>query len=234
MTGSRRGSYNVNIGVPAAIFVIIVLMIGLLFILQRGWESPAMENDQSQEDGWRAARESGADPLTFGESDTPVELVVFSDYQCPFCAHWSRDTLPALVDYVEEGDLRIVWRDVNLSGEASEHGARAVYAAALQDRFLDYHQALVADGRGASDEDLDEQALIERADELGLDVPRFTADMDSTEASQAINQNEAEGQAQGVTDAPAFLFNGEFVSGVQSTDAYITNLEAALEESATA
>ena len=230
MTGSKRDSYDVAVGVPVAFFAIIALVIGISFVMQRGWESPATDNGQSREDAWQTARNSGIDPLVLGESSAVVELVVFSDYQCPFCAHWSRDTLPALVDYVEDGQLRIVWRDVNLSGEASQRGARAVYAAALQDRFFDYHQALVADGRGASGQDLTEAALIELADKLGLDVERFIADMNSPEASQTVSQNEAEAQVQGVTRAPAFLVNGDFISGVEPTNAFITNLEAALEE----
>lgn len=230
MTGGKRDSCNVAVGVPLAFFAVIALVIGISFVMQRGWESPATDSSQSREDAWKTARNSGTDPLVLGESSAPVELVVFSDYQCPFCAHWSRDTLPTLIDYVEDGQLRIVWRDVSLSGEASQQGARAAYAAALQDRFLDYHQALVADGRGTPDDDLNEEALIELADELGLDTQRFTADMNSTEASQTVSQNEAKGQAQGVTRAPSFLFNGDFVSGVQPTDAFITHLEAALEE----
>lgn len=230
MNGSQRRSYDVKVGAPIAIFVAILLLIGITFVLQRGWETPEPNTGQPQEEAWQAERNSGVDPLILGERTAPAELVVFSDYQCPFCAHWSRDTLPALLDYVDEGQLRIVWRDVNLSGEASERGARAVYAAALQGQFLDFHQALMEDGRGASDDALEEQSLIELADELGLDVPRFTADMKSPEAANAMRQNEGEGQTQGVTRTPSFVFNDQFISGVQPTDAFIANLEAELKE----
>ncbi|MGO1435339.1 MAG: DsbA family protein [Canibacter sp.] len=231
MVSNKRRSYDVDLGIPLTIFVIVTLIIGISFVLQRGWEAPPEPNDaESQAEFWDSVRNSGRDPLVFGESNAPVELVVFSDYQCAFCAHWSRETLPELTDYVEDGQLRIIWRDANLSGRASEHGARASYAAALQDRFFEYHQTLVSHGRGASDEDLTDAALTELADGLGLNVQRFTADMNSPEAKLTIRQHEAEAQKYGVTRAPSFLFNGDFISGVQSTKTFITQLDAALEE----
>ena len=54
--------------------------------------------------------------------------------------------------------------------------------------------------------------------------------MNSTEVSSTVSQNEVAGQTQGVTRAPSLLFNGDFISGVPSTGAFITNLEAALSE----
>src|SRR5699024_3442852 len=42
-----------------------------------------------------------SDPMSDGPADAPVRLVVFSDYQCPYCAAWSQDTLPQMLDYVD-------------------------------------------------------------------------------------------------------------------------------------
>lgn len=57
------------------------------------------------------------DPLAVGPVDAPVVMVVFSDYQCPYCAKWSNDTLTVLENYVDAGDLRVEWRDVNIFGK---------------------------------------------------------------------------------------------------------------------
>src|SRR5699024_4674469 len=75
-----------------------------------------------------------SDPMSDGPADAPVKLVVFSDYQCPYCAAWSQDTLPKMLDYVDSGALRIAWRAVNVCGSASAQAATRAYAAALQDR----------------------------------------------------------------------------------------------------
>src|SRR5690554_5877169 len=95
-------------------------------------------------------RRDPADPVSVGPLDAPVALVVFSDYQCPYCAKWSNETLPELQAYIDAGDLRIEWRDVNIFGEASERGARAVYAAGLQGEFEAMHNAMFADGLARS------------------------------------------------------------------------------------
>ncbi len=58
------------------------------------------------------ARRDTADPLALGGPDAPVVLIEYSDFQCPFCGRFARETKPALVrDYVDKGFLRIEWRN---------------------------------------------------------------------------------------------------------------------------
>ncbi len=230
MTDGARRSPGVAVGVPLTIFGIIALVIVGSFLLQRGWETNGGKPTAEQLSAWQAERASDEDPLILGEQGAPVELVVYSDYQCPFCSHWNGETLPELQHYIDDGDLRVVWRDANLSGEASERGARAVYAAALQDEFLAYHDALMANPKGASDVELSEESLIDLADELGLDVERFKIDFASPEVERAVAANEQESRSRGVTRAPSFEFNGDLIYGYQPTDAFIENIDAALHE----
>lgn len=105
MSGSKRDSYNVAVEMPDAFFAIIALVGGIPFVKQRGWEAPAMDKSQSREDAWQTARSSRTGPLALCESSAPVELIVYSDDQCTFCAYWSREKLPALVDRVEDSQL---------------------------------------------------------------------------------------------------------------------------------
>jgi protein-disulfide isomerase len=63
--------------------------------------------DPEQAEVDTSGSEKGDDPLADGPTDAPVTLVVFSDYQRRFCAVWSQDTLPKMLDYVDSGDLRI-------------------------------------------------------------------------------------------------------------------------------
>src|SRR5699024_1153292 len=119
------------------------------------------------------------DPLTAGPVDAPVGLVVFSDYQCPFCAQWNHDTLPVLMERAEAGELRIEWRDVNVFGDASVQASKAAYAAAMQDSYWEYHHALYPEGE--TRDDLSQDALVSLAGDLGLDTRQFAADMASEE-----------------------------------------------------
>ncbi len=218
-----------SLAAPLAIFAVIAVIIGATFLAQRGWQADAAPGPVDAE-VWRAERQADIDRFAVGDRRAPVELVVYSDYQCPFCAHWDRDTLPNLVPYVDAGQLRIVWRNANLSGDASRLGSQAAYAAALQGALLPFHNALAQHDRGAAAADLSEDALIALADELELDTARFLADMTSPEAQRTVSENEAAAQRAGVVSTPSFHFNDVFVSGLKPSEVFIDQLEAALSE----
>lgn len=171
-----------------------------------------------------------ADPLAVGEVDAPVGLVVFSDYQCPFCAKWSDETLPQMMEHVEDGNLRIEWRDVNIYGLPSERGSRAVYAAGLQDSFLEYHHALFEGGETRDEEGLSEDALLELAGELGLDTEQFTTDFNSPETRAAIARNAQQGIDLGAYSTPAFLMGGQPIMGAQPAEVFQSAFDTALAE----
>lgn len=173
-------------------------------------------------------RRDEADPLTAGPVDAPVVLVVFSDYQCPYCARWSEDTLPVMMERAEAGELRIEWRDVNIFGDASERASRAAYAAALQGTYWEFHEALYPDGETRSEGELSQEALVALADEFGLDIDQFTADMASAETDQAIEANATLGLDLGAYSTPSFILGGQPIVGAQPTAVFVDALDAAL------
>src|SRR5690625_271201 len=172
---------------------------------------------------------SEEDPLVAGPVDAPVALVVFSDYQCPFCALWSDQTLPAMMDHVADGDLRIEWRDLNVYGPASERAARASYAAALQGQFWAYHGELFANGKKRPKSELSKEALVDLADDIGLDTDQFVADMESEETSDVIATKQQSGFDVGAVATPVFVLDGQAVVGAQSTDVFEQMFTEALE-----
>ena len=176
------------------------------------------------------ARRDPADPLSAGPVDAPVTMVVYSDYQCPFCAVWSEQTLPTMLEYVDRGDLRIEWRDVNVFGPDSARAARAAYAAGLQGSFWEYHHELFAEGEKRSPAELTDEALIATASDLGLDVDTFTRDFASAEVGEAVQRNADEGASVGAFSTPAFLVGGIPVVGAQPTDVFVQTVEQALVE----
>lgn len=171
------------------------------------------------------------DLLATGPVDAPVVLVVFSDYQCPFCARWNDQTLPALRKHVDAGDLRIEWRDVNVFGAASERASRAAYAAALQGAFWEFHDTLFPGGDIRSEKELSDDALTALAGELGLDTARFTTDLASAGTAEVIAAHQKLGLDLGATSTPAFIMGGQPIVGAQPTqvfeDAFQTALAAA-------
>lgn len=232
--GLRRGA------VPVAILALAALLVAAVLWLRPAEDQPAGDtaapveladlphpSEVARPDLSSAETRDPEDALAEGRVDAPVVLVVFTDYQCPYCARWTEDTLPALREHVESGELRIEWRDVNVYGEDS---ARASLAAARQGRHADYHQALFAGGEVRPAAELDEDSLIALAEELGLDVERFTADLRSEEVARTVEEHAAEGVELGAVTTPSFVLDGTPTVGAQPTEVFLEQVEAALEE----
>ena len=121
---------------------------------------------------------------------------------------------PELVErYVEDGTLRIEWRDFPYLGEESVSAARAARAAGEQGRFWEYHDLLYENQGDAGA--LSEEGLSGFARELGLDVERFESDLGSQPVSAAVQADFEAGQSAGVSGTPTFDVNGRRIVGFQ-------------------
>lgn len=248
MSGSARGISARSIIVPVAVVAVAALLIGLVI-----WSNVSGDTDSG--DSSAAAEQGGVQPegpdsvgspddpdlsgiverdeddvLTAGPVDAPVGMVMFTDYQCPYCAQWTQDTLPSMLEYAEDGDLRIEIRDVNIYGEDSERAARASYAAGLQDAYWDYHDSLFAGGEIRTGGELGEDSLVSLADELGLDTEQFRSDMNSSETEETVTQNAQMGTDLGVFSTPAFVLNGDPIMGAMPTNVFEEAVDDALAE----
>ncbi|MDN4479502.1 DsbA family protein [Demequina muriae] len=192
-------------------------------------DAPTAVGGEDAPDLSAAERRDPEDLLAYGDVDAPVVLVVFSDYQCPYCAKWSADTLPTLREYAEAGDLRIEFRDVNVFGDASVRGSRAAYAAAMQGEFTAMHDALFADGMARAGTQLTDDALLTLAADLGLDASQFEEDYRSQATADEVARNQQLGLDLGVYSTPAFVLDGQPIVGAQPTAVFVDLLDAALE-----
>ncbi|GAA4301583.1 disulfide bond formation protein [Blastococcus sp. MG754426] len=177
------------------------------------------------------ARRIADDPLAQGDADAPVVLVMWEDFQCPFCAKFAQETEPVLFDrFVEDGTLRLEWRDFPYFGEQSVQAARAARAAGEQGAFWEYHDAVYALGFPPNSGQLTDDVLLGLARDLDLDVDRFTAAMQSQETLDAVTADFREGQQLGIAGTPAFLLNGRPIMGAQPTDTFVAAIEQAAAE----
>jgi len=131
--------------------------------------------------------------------------------------------------FVENGTLRIEWRDFPYLGPESTTAARAGRAAAAQDRFWEFHDAMYEDQPPPNSGKITEDYLVDVAERVGLDVEEFRRDMSSKESARAVQRDFQEGQSIGVTGTPAFLVNGQPVMGAQPTDVFVELIEQSAE-----
>ncbi|MEU7581937.1 DsbA family protein [Streptomyces sp. NPDC041068] len=175
----------------------------------------------------KLARRDAKDPLAQGRADAPVVMVEYADFKCGFCGKFARDTEPGLVKkYVDEGTLRIEWRNFPIFGEDSERAARGAWAAGRQGRFWQFHEAAYAEG--SKEKGFGDDRLKELAKDAGVeDVDRFVADVDSDAAKAAVKKDQEEAYGLGATSTPSFLVNGRPISGAQPDQVFDQAIEAA-------
>ena len=168
--------------------------------------------------------------MAMGETDAPVVMVSYSEFQCPFCGKFARDTEPGLIEkYVKNGTLRIEWRDFPYLGKESMTAALAGRAAALQGKFWAFHDTMYAKEQPVNSGKLTEDYLASVARKAGLDGERLIKDMARPELADAIGKDFTEGQSIGVTGTPAFIVNGQPIIGAQPAQAFERVIENAAE-----
>jgi protein-disulfide isomerase len=154
-----------------------------------------------------------------GPEDAPLEIVEFSDFQCPYCAQ-ALPVLKALVA-AHPDDVRIVFRNYPLP--IHEHAARAAQAAIEAQRqgaFWRYHDYLFADQTALADAD-----LVRHAATLGLDSEAFATALAEGTHQARMHEDMEMGMALGVTGTPTFFVNGYRLVGVPPLWAFELALE---------
>ena len=170
----------------------------------------------------RLAIKTAGSPAT-GPAAAPIELVEFSDFQCPYCFAAG----PALKQvFSTYGDrIRFVYRNFPLSNHPNARpAAEAAQCANEQGKFWPYHDRLFADQKRLSEEDLKRTAA-----DLGLDAARFNACVDSHKYKDAVDTDIRDGEDAGVTGTPAFFINGRLLSGAQPFEAFKRVIDEELE-----
>jgi protein-disulfide isomerase len=157
-----------------------------------------------------------------GPARAEVTIVVFSDYQCPFCKR-SEATIRAIQDEYQ-GRVRYAFRNNPLPmHDNARPAAKAAMAAAEQGKFWEYHDALFQ-----HQDALDRASLDKYAEELGLDVRRFDEAMASDRIEKQVAADEADAHKLGATGTPQFFVNGKRLIGAQPVNVSRTAVDAAL------
>ena len=156
-----------------------------------------------------AAQTNGSpDPPARGPADAILEIVEFSDFQCPYCAGALPVLDSLLVRHPEA--VRIVYRHYPLPmHENAERAAIASVEAARQAAFWPYHDLLFAHQDRLNDVD-----LVGYADSLGLDGEAFERALRERTHAAAVAADAALGRGLGVTGTPTFFVNGYRLVGV--------------------
>ena len=158
-----------------------------------------------------------------GPASASVILSEFSDFQCPFCAR-----VPSLIDEVLKAypnDVKFVYKQFPLRMHAQAMDAsKAALAAHKQGKFWEMHDKMFENQKA-----LDGDSLKKYAQELGLDVAKFEADMKSAEIQKQIDDEMKLAQNSQVTGTPTLFINGKRVAN-RSFEGMKTMIDEALKK----
>jgi protein-disulfide isomerase len=169
----------------------------------------------------------GAAPVK-GSSDAPVTLVAFSDFECPFCSRAANTVKQLEEEY--KGKLRVAFRHQPLARHANaKPAAAASLAAHEQGKFWEYHDKLFANQTA-----LDRASLERYAQELGLDMGKFKAAMDSNKFDMQIAADSSYGAEIGASGTPTFFINGRQIVGAKPIELFRRMIDEELKKAGVA
>jgi protein-disulfide isomerase len=185
-----------------------------------------------------------------GDPNAPVKLVVFSDYQCPFCKNFWKDTEAQVIDaYVKPGKVLLTARTAGNfvsdnsnrttggSDRESLDSAAAAYCAADQNKFWEMNDALFTNVLGEADGiSFTPRRLQAIAQNVGLDMNAFNSCFSNAKYENQANQDLQDAVTAGLNGTPFFVIsytvNGQTktdtIDGAQSFSIFQQKLDAAL------
>lgn len=164
-----------------------------------------------------------------GSREAKVTLVEYSDYQCPACALYAPLVEQLAKDFSE--DLLIVYRHFPLRSihPNAQLAAQAGEAAALQGKFWEMSKSLF-DNQAAWAGEANPRSLFEGyARELGLDVARFLADLESKAVKAKVDGDYDSGLASRVNSTPTFFLNDQVIENPRNYDEFAALVKEAID-----
>ncbi len=183
-----------------------------------------------------------------GDSNAPIKIEEFSDFQCPFCERFHEETEPLLRQYyIDTGKVQFIYRSMgnwvsgNIGGgrTESQDSALASYCAGEQNKFWEMHAHLFANVLGEDAGSFTDKRIYAIAEKIeGLDVDQFNSCYDSGKYDDRVQQDLQDGTAANIDGTPGFLItytvDGEtrtkLIEGAQPFSVFQQELEAALNE----
>jgi len=171
-----------------------------------------------------------------GDSNAPLTLIEFGDYQCTFCNKFFHETIESiLTNYVETGKVKILFKDFIVVGQDSMHAANAAHCANDQQMFWQYHSILYNNWAGEGTGWVSFEQLNKFANTLGLDMDKFSNCVSELKWKKLVNASHDDGVTLGVTATPTFFVidqnkNVMKITGAQHYDVFKEVFDSALEK----
>lgn len=149
------------------------------------------------------------EPIVAGNPKGDITIVEFFDYRCPYCKQVKQTVADLLKT---DGNIRLVLKEFPILSKESEMAARAAVASLQQNKYWDFHMAMM----GA--EDLSEDAIYAIAQKVGIDVAKLKTDMKDPRVTKRLLETQDLARTLGIDATPTFFIGDEPTSGAKTLD----------------
>lgn len=148
------------------------------------------------------------DAPTLGPETAAVTVVMFSDFECPFCVQ-GLETLKRLRE-VYPDDVRIAYKALPMDRHPNALlAAMAARSAQSQGKFWEFHDLLFSGRR------LDPSVILSYAQHVQLDMETLVRDLDTLEYGPEVRRDARQARRLGISATPTFFINGRVISGAK-------------------
>jgi len=195
---ARRRTWRASLDVVAALAMIVASG----FLIKASLDAPGPSRRAAPRPvPSRPVSLEGASIL--GSTGAPAVLIVYSDFECPYCGRFARETLPLLQErYVKQGWLLIAFRHLPLERihPFALTASTAAFCAGHAGLFWEMHD-LLFENQGT----LDDRTIREKAMALRLDLETFDRCVNGAEAVEEVRRDAEEARGLGIASTPTML-----------------------------
>ena len=141
-----------------------------------------------------------SDNPVLGSESAKLIMVEFTDYQCPFCGRYARETFPAIKEqYIDNGAIRyaVIDQPLQMHPDAVK-AAEASHCAGDQEKFWEMHEAMMTDQDALKN-------LSSYATALKLNVRQFEDCLNTDKYGNAVNRDLELANKMGMLGVPGFI-----------------------------
>lgn len=196
--------------------IVVAIVAGFVIVQQARRDSAAAES--------ATPANIGADnSIVIGDDDAPVTMVVYEDFQCPYCAQFESANREQMADWTDSGDVQVQYRPIAFLDSAStdDYSTRALNAVAAvmdvaPDAFLEFHNLLFENQPEEGGAGLTDQQLIDYAVQAGAPEEEITEPIENL-AFEGWTARVTEASSQdGISGTPTIKINGTSIDNIDA------------------
>ncbi len=218
---------------PYSILIAAILIAGALIYSTGAKNTKTADQKEEAPKTAEFSKPQIDDDVVLGDPNAPITIFIFSDYQCPFCGKFFKETESLIrKNYVETGKAKMVLKDLAFLGPESTAAAQAAECARDQGKYWQYHDALFNEEIKDDQEhngNLNRNLFKKIASDLKMNTDEFLSCFDSKKYENEVQKDieEAKSVMERIS-TPTIFINDKMIQGAYPYSVFSQAIDEAL------